>query len=70
MKYKLDAKKEATEMITKFKENNLDEITSIKCAITTTNIILSNIRYGTCQHSLFMRILNYLNYLVDEFNKS
>ena len=33
----------------------------IKDAITTVNLILYSIRYGTITHSLFMRTLNYLN---------
>jgi hypothetical protein len=60
MKHKTDAKEQATLIIDEHKKNGLSDEDAKKCAITTVNLILSNIRYGTTTHSLFMRTLNYL----------
>jgi hypothetical protein len=61
MKHKTDAKEQAQLIIDEHKKNGLSDEDAKRCAITTVNLIISNIRYGTETHSLFMRTLNYLN---------
>lgn len=60
MKHKTDAKLKASEIISEHMKNGCSEIISKMCVITTVDLILSNIRYGTEHHSLFMRTRNYL----------
>jgi len=60
MRHKTDAKEQANIIIDKHKENGLSDEQAKNSAIITVNIILSNIRYGTITHSLFMRTMNYL----------
>lgn len=60
MKHKTDTKNQAQLIIDEHKKIGLSDDDAKKCAITTVNLILSNIKYGTTNHSLFMRTLNYL----------
>lgn len=60
MKHKTDAKEQAALIISEYKKNGLSDEDAKKSAIITVNLILSNIRYGTITHSLFMRTLNCL----------
>jgi hypothetical protein len=77
MKHKTDAKLQANQIIDKHKINCLSYEHAINCAITTVELIIENIKYGTDNHSLFKRTLNYLNsiqsktddVLVDDVNQ-
>lgn len=61
MVHKIDAKDQANLIIDEHKKNGLSDDDAKKCAITTVNFILKNIKYGTMNHSLHLRTLNYLN---------
>jgi hypothetical protein len=63
MKYRTDAKIEANRIIKEHKSNGLNNINAIKCSIITVKLIISVIRYGTMNHSLYKRTLNYLESL-------
>jgi hypothetical protein len=60
MKHKTDAIENGNNIINELKENGVPDDAARCAAISTVNIVLSRIRYGTTTHSLFMRTLNYL----------
>jgi len=60
MKHKTDAIDESNRIINEHLKNGISEVDAKQCAITTVNLILSCIRFGTVTHSLYMRVLNYL----------
>ena len=61
MKHKTDAIKQANLIIDEHKKNGLSDEDAKKSAITTVNLVIKHIRYGTITDSLFKRTLNYLN---------
>lgn len=63
MRHKKDAQKLGTELTEEFRQLGLDPEIARLSAISSLNFTVNQIRYGTLQHSLLVRTINYLKSL-------